>query len=285
MKVLILGANGLIGSSLLKHIADRNEHELLGTVRDVTVANGLPLKFRNKVIPGIDALCKSTLLNLYKSYKPDVVINCVGITKHTEKAFTKQQIIKTNSVLPHFLSSISADFEARLIHISTDCVFSGKIGGYDEEQVPDCADLYGKSKALGELLEPRDTIIRTSSIGHEWNTKYGLLEWFLSQKKRCFGFTHAIFSGLTSNLLAQTITDLVLPNHSLAGLYNVGSEPISKYDLLKLIADVYGHNVDVLPKDELKINRSLDFSKFAASTGYIATGWRAQIENMRDLGR
>jgi dTDP-4-dehydrorhamnose reductase len=169
---------------------------------------------------------------------------------------------------------------SRLIHISTDCVFSGEKGGYVESDFADAKDVYGKSKALGEIDCPKAITLRTSTIGHELNSAYGLLDWFLSQDEHCRGFRRAIFSGLPTVVLAQIIRDVVIPRKELSGIYHVAAQPINKYDLLKLIATEYGKSISIRPDDSFVLDRSLSAAKFNAATGYIPPEWPELIRLM-----
>jgi dTDP-4-dehydrorhamnose reductase len=167
-----------------------------------------------------------------------------------------------------------------LIHISTDCVFSGEKGGYVESDFADARDVYGKSKALGEVDYPHAVTLRTSTIGHELKSEYGLLDWFLSQQGRCKGYTRAIFSGLPTVVFAQVVRDVVIPHEKLSGLYHVAAKSINKFDLLNLIADVYGKDIEIVPDEKLVIDRSLDANRFRLATGYVAPEWSDLIKWM-----
>jgi dTDP-4-dehydrorhamnose reductase len=170
--------------------------------------------------------------------------------------------------------------DARLIHISTDCVFSGKKGRYIEGDLPDAFDVYGKTKALGEVTYSKALTLRTSTIGHELQSQFGLLDWFLAQDQVCKGYTRAIFSGLPSVVFAQVMRDFVIPNEEMFGLYHVGASPIDKFSLLKLIADAYGKKIEIVPDEVFEMDRSLDSSRFYAATGYQPPEWPELIKTM-----
>ena len=209
-----------------------------------------------------------------------MVVNCAGLTKHKPEVEDPLISIPINTLMPHRLAGLCKLVGARLIHISTDCVFSGEKGGYIENDFADARDVYGKSKALGEVHYPHTITLRTSTIGHELQSKYGLLDWFLSQEGRCKGYTRAIFSGLPTVVFAQIVRDVVIPHTELSGLYHVAAKPITKFDLLKLIADVYGKTIDMVPDDKLMIDRSLDAKRFQSATGYVAPEWPDLIKLM-----
>jgi dTDP-4-dehydrorhamnose reductase len=204
----------------------------------------------------------------------------VGLTKHKPGAEDPLVSVPINTLLPHHLSHLCNLVGARLIHISTDCVFSGKKGNYVEEDSTDAVDVYGKSKALGEVISSNAITLRTSTIGHELYTKYGLLEWFLSQTDECAGYSRAIFSGLPSNFLAQVIRDFVIPNRNLSGLYHVAADPIDKYKLLQLISKTYSKDIKIRLDETFVIDRSLNCDKFKVATGYSSLNWPTLIEMM-----
>jgi dTDP-4-dehydrorhamnose reductase len=189
--------------------------------------------------------------------------------------------LPVNTLAPHRLAGLSKLVDARFIHISTDCVFSGKKGSYTEDDLPDAIDLYGKSKALGEVDYPNTITLRTSTIGHELNTKHGLLEWFLSQNESCKGFSRAIFSGLPTVVFAKIIRDIVIPNNKLSGLYHVAASSINKFDLLKIIANKYNKAINIVDDEQLIMDRSLDSTKFESATGYKAPEWTELIDLMK----
>ena len=208
------------------------------------------------------------------------MINCVGLIKQLADAEDPLQAIPINSLLPHRLSKLCELIGARLVHMSTDCVFAGDKGGYRESDPSDARDLYGRSKFLGEVAYPHTVTVRTSIIGHELQSAHGLVEWFLLQKGQCKGFTRTIFSGLPTVVLAQIIRDVLIPRAGLHGVYHVAAQSISKYDLLRLIAAVYGKSIDVAPDDHLINDRSLNADRFREATGYVAPDWQSLIKLM-----
>lgn len=279
MRILVLGSQGLIGRTIFRVLSDAPSLKVFGVVRceRVHVASQ---KYSGNIICGVDVLDESKLINAFSYVKPEVVINCVGLTKHKDNGFQPFQTIKINSLYPHFLSQISKIFDARLIHLSTDCVFSGKRGFYSEADVPDADDLYGRSKVLGEVSYGDSLTIRTSTIGHELDSSSGLLNWFLSQNDRCSGYSRAIFSGLPTVVLAEVLRDYVLNNKSIKGLYHIAAEPINKYDLLKLIAKQYNKKIKIEIDDNFEINRSLNSQKFNDITDFHCPDWPNLIEQM-----
>jgi dTDP-4-dehydrorhamnose reductase len=211
------------------------------------------------------------------------VINCVGLVKQLADANDPLQAVPINTLLPHRLAALCKATGARLVHISTDCVFSGEKGGYRESDFPDAYDLYGRSKLLGEVDYPHAITLRTSIIGRELSGHRSLVGWFLAQQGTVQGFTGAIFSGLPTMELARVINEYVLPRPDLHGLYHVATQPINKYDLLKLVAKTYGKDTEIVPSDRLTIDRSLNADRFREATGYVAPEWSVLVQNMHDF--
>lgn len=280
MKVLVIGASGMIGSTVLRVLSEKNEWEVFGSVRDASVQPFFLPSIGERLLTGIDVERSDSLIRVLDKIRPDVVVNCAGLTKHKPEAEDPLVSIPINTLMPHRLAGMCKLVGARLIHVSTDCVFSGEKGSYTEDDFADARDVYGKSKALGEVYYPHAITLRTSTIGHELRSEYGLLDWFLSQEGQCKGYTRAIFSGLPTVVFAQVVRDVVIPHAELSGLYHVAAKPIDKFNLLKLIADVYGKIIDIVPDDKLVIDRSLDAKRFQSATGYIAPEWPELINLM-----
>jgi len=234
----------------------------------------------DKLVDGIDAEKYDALVRMFARVRPDVVVNCIGLTKHHKEAEDLQLALPLNALLPHRMADLCAVAGARLIHVSTDCVFAGTKGNYAETDAPDAVDVYGKSKHLGEVDYPHAVTLRTSTIGHELQSAYGLLEWFLAQQASCKGFNRAIFSGLPNTEFARVVRDMVIPRPELRGLYHVGAEPIGKNELLKLIAKAYGKQIEIFRDDEFSIDRSLNSRRFNQATGYKAAAWPELIQAM-----
>lgn len=213
--------------------------------------------------------------------QPDVIINAVGIIKQLPSSTDVIKTLKINSIFPHQLAQLAQTTGARLITISTDCVFNGRRGNYTEEDISDAEDLYGKSKNLGEVSASNCLTIRTSIIGRELRTSHSLVEWFFSNRgKKVKGFTEAIYSGFPTVILAGIISDLIENHKNLQGLYHVSSEPINKFDLLCLLKRFYKVRVEIEPFADFKIDRSLDSTKFRNETGFVPFGWEEMVEIM-----
>jgi len=280
VKILVFGANGMIGRMVVRVFSEKKEWEVIGTVRREPPESLLSDRGKVRILDGIDAANFDVLAKLMSVVSPDLVVNCAGLTKHRLEAEEPLSAIPVNSLFPHRLAALCNLIDARLIHVSTDCVFSGSKGGYTEGDLPDAVDIYGRSKALGEVSSTNSITLRTSTIGHEFNTRFGLLEWFLSREVRCKGFTRAIFSGLPTVVFAQVMRDVVAPRRELSGLFHVASSPINKFELLRLIATVYGKKIEIEPDGDLILDRSLKADRFRAATGYVAPGWEELVETM-----
>ena len=279
MKIVVLGASGMIGNAMLRVLSEHKDMQVIGTVRSKNEISYFPSIIGSHILDGIDLLEQDAVSQLLAKTKPHVVINCAGLTKHLPEGNNPTTAIAMNALLPHRLAHGCDRVGARLIHISTDCVFSGQRGDYLETDRADADDIYGRSKRLGEVEQPGHLTLRTSTIGHENHTKFGLLEWFLAQNA-CKGFKRAIFSGLPSFVFARIVRDVILPDLKLTGIYHVSAAPIAKYELLKLIADTYGHRVDLAVDQEFVIDRSLNSTKFSNATGYQAPAWPELIQMM-----
>lgn len=283
LRILILGASGMLGNSLYRYFRDSTNHTVIGASRNAIVAPSMGQTSNATLVSGVDVENIDALIQVLNKYRPDIVINCVGIIKQRDDADHPLTALPINALLPHRLSQLCDLLRSRLIHISTDCVFSGKKGLYAEEDIPDAYDLYGRSKLLGEVDAPHAITIRTSLIGHELHSKRSLVDWFLSQSGTVLGYRKAIFSGFPTVEIARIIDQYILPNPSLTGLTQISAEPIDKYTLLSLIKEIYSKNIEIQSDDKVAIDRSLDSSRFRKLTGYQPPCWRELISAMRDF--
>ncbi len=281
LKILVLGASGMIGNAVLRTMIEHSRWKVWGSIRNGDARRYFSPQVGESLIEDIDLNNWDCVTRLFEKIRPDVVINCAGLTKHKVQADNPLTALPINALMPHRMANLCRLVDARFIHVSTDCVFSGDSGSYKETDLTDARDIYGKSKALGEVVDGGVITLRTSTIGHELRTRDGLLEWFLAQEGSCKGYTKAIFSGMPSVLFAKVIRDVVIPNENLFGLYHVGAEPIDKFSLLELIAQAYGKDIEIAPDENLVINRSLDTEKFRQATGYVAPSWIDMIALMR----
>jgi dTDP-4-dehydrorhamnose reductase len=274
-----LGATGMLGNAVMQVLSSTNfEMDVHGTLRSSRGLHLFPAQMRTRLIPNIDVTRDDDVIAVLVEVRPDVVINCTGIVKQLNESKEPLVVLPLNALFPHRLSRLCQLARARLIHISTDCVFSGDKGGYREDDQPDATDLYGISKRLGEVAGDHAVTLRTSIIGHELQGTHSLLDWFLNQKGKVSGYTEAYFSGLPTNELARVIAEHVIPNEKLNGLYHVSADRISKHDLLKIVADVYDHHIEIEPSGSLQIDRSLNSDRFRQASGYVPPVWRDLIK-------
>jgi len=284
VRVLILGATGMLGSTLLRFFASKKHIDIAGTIRSNQGKTFFTADLWNKLIPGIDVENVESVNYAFELFKPDIVINCVGIVKQLNESDDPLVAIPINSLLPHQLADLCTKQQARLIHFSTDCVFSGAKGLYLEGDFPDANDLYGRSKYLGEVAGKTNVLtLRTSIIGHELSGAHSLVNWFLSQNDPIKGYSKAIFSGLPTVEIARILDEFVFTNPSLNGVYHLSGFPINKFDLLTLIAKTYNKEIVINLDDKVKIDRSLDSSRFRNSTGFMPKKWPQLIQEMHQF--
>ncbi|QJW46980.1 SDR family oxidoreductase [bacterium BFN5] len=280
-KVLILGGSGMLGHTLFLCLSEDADLDVYATVRSAhELSSWLPSDRMKKVRSHVDVQQIENLVNVFAEVKPDILINCVGIIKQVTAAKDPLSSITVNALLPHRIASLCGATGARMIHISTDCVFDGKKGDYTEEDISNADDLYGRTKYLGEVTYPHCITLRTSIIGHELKGNYGLLEWFLNQKTPVRGFRNVIYSGFPTIELSRIIRDYIIPHPKLTGLYHLSTNPISKYELLKLINIQYEKNLFIEAEDSIRLDRSLDSSLFRFRTGYIPPTWPELVSIM-----
>lgn len=285
MKILILGGSGMLGHQLWLHF--HATHETWVTVRrSADQFMRLGLFDKAHIVEGADANSFDSIAGAIRHIKPDVVLNCVGIVKQLKEAKSAVASISINSLLPHRLGAICAEIGARLILFSTDCVFSGRRGSYSEADNPDPIDLYGRSKLLGEVLSEAHVVtIRSSIIGRELGTAHSLIDWFLSQNgKKIKGFTRAMYTGVTTLEMARVVELILTKQPSLSGLWQVASEPISKYHLLTLAKDAFQLQIEIEPDPAFYCDRSLVGTRFNEQTGYRPPTWQEMIRELADSG-
>lgn len=272
MKVLVIGATGMLGYSIFSNLSELSNLDVYGTVRSVKgVEHFFPST--DKLIPNIDVKDFETLENALLDTKPDVVINCIGLIKQHDVSKQHVEAIEINALLPHKIALLCDSLQARLVHFSTDCVFDGKEGNYSEFDLPTATDLYGKSKYLGEVDYGKHVTLRTSIIGHELKSSVSLIDWFLGQEGFVKGFSKAIFSGLPTAYVAKVLADYVIPNLSLSGLYQLSVDPIDKHSLISKVAHVYNKQIEIERFEDFVLDRSLDSAKFREETGFVPPSW------------
>ncbi len=279
-RVLVLGGSGMLGHKVWQVFRERFDAWI--TLRSGLGAFGRFALFDpGRTLPDVDAVNFDSILRAVGTVHPDVVVNTIGIIKQRAEARDPIVSLGVNSLFPHRLALLCRSAGVRLIHISTDCVFSGRQGNYKETDPADADDLYGRSKLLGEPQEASSLTIRTSLIGRELEGALGLVEWFLNSTERSVrGYVHAIFSGFPTVVFSEILADIIEKHPSLSGLSHVSSDPVSKFDLLRLIADAYGRNIDIKPCPDVRVDRSLDSSRFRAITGFAPRPWPEMIRRM-----
>jgi dTDP-4-dehydrorhamnose reductase len=280
MKVLIFGGSGMLGHKLVQRW--KNDFDVRTTIRgDLQSFAQTDIFDKDKTIENIDVENYEQTAEIINRIMPDVIVNAVGIIKQITEANDVINTLTINSIFPYQLAKEAKKIGARLICISTDCVFNGKKGNYNEDDAPDAFDLYGKSKNLGEVTSENCLTLRTSIIGRELQTGPSLLEWFLSNEgKKVKGYKDAVFSGFPTIIFADILADLIKNHRNLNGLYHLSSEPINKYDLLELLKSAYGANIEIGASDEVKIDRSLDSAKLRNATGFAPLSWGEMIKIM-----
>lgn len=279
MRVLILGAYGMLGHKLAQRLSA--DFEVSATCRQRQPAWDALLGSRVTLIEGVTVENFDSVVEAVAQARPEVVINCIGVIKQQAKAKQALPSISINALFPHQLAALGRAARFRLIHFSTDCVFSGRQGHYRQEDVPDPVDLYGRSKLLGEVSDPGCLTIRSSIIGRELGSAHGLLEWFLRQHgQRIRGFQKAIYSGFSTLEMSRIVALVLTRFPNLDGVWQVASQPISKYDLLNLIKRRLSLDVQIDPDRDFVCDRSLDGSRFAQATGYRAPEWAVMVDEM-----
>lgn len=278
-RVLVVGATGMLGHEAIKVLSP--DFEVWGACRSPEALPDLGVP-ASRILGGLDATDRAGAYSMIERVRPDVVLNAVGIVKQRADAKAAIPSIEVNSLWPHLLADACAQHGARMIHVSTDCVFSGSRGMYVETDVPDAFDLYGRSKLLGEVADRENAVtLRTSIIGWQIDKPTGLVGWFAEHRdEQLKGFTKAVFSGLTTRALTEVIRDVVLPDAALSGLWHLSVDPIDKYTLLTKLAGYLGWDVDISPSEDLVIDRSLDSTRFRERTGWTPPGWDELLEEL-----
>lgn len=271
----------MLGSALLKKLSKNSEYLVYGTLRNKAHIQFFPTALHNQFIIQRNEELLDFCSRIIKEIKPNLVINCIGMIKQLKPDEDLRNTFLINSLLPHSLASYCKDMKSHLIHFSTDCVFNGKSENYSEESPHNAEDVYGISKSLGEVSYKNSLTIRTSIIGHELKNKKSLLEWFLGESQEVQGFKNAVFSGLPTNELAAIIEEKIIQRELINGIFNISSEPISKFDLLQLIKRIYNKEIIINPEYSFVINRSLDSSRFRQLTGFKPKSWEEMIISMK----
>lgn len=281
MKILILGGTGMLGHRLFLNL--RQSHDVWVTTRFDNTLPNIPEFSADRVLTWNNARNIEKMGETISKLHPAVVINCIGVVKQSQEAKDAESSIYVNSLFPHQLARVCRWSGVRMIHISTDCVFSGDYGNYVESDLTDATDLYGKTKSLGEVTDYNCITIRTSFIGSEIRKlKLGLFEWFMAQRGDIDGYINSWFSGMTTDELANVIDKHILPNPDMSGLWHVTGKAISKYSLLVKLKEILSRdNININPAQLPDCNRILDSTKFQRVTGYVPKSWDEMISEMK----
>jgi dTDP-4-dehydrorhamnose reductase len=279
-RALILGGTGMLGHALWAECSGRLD--AFATIRGDELdaraaAAGLDPE---RTLIGVRAEKPESVERALDATGAEVAVNCIGVVKQRVAESGPVATVQANALFPHQLAAACEARGVRLIHLSTDCVYSGRRGAYGEDDQPDPVDLYGRSKLAGEPQTPGSVTVRTSMLGREVATRHGLLEWLLAQRERVPGYTRAIFSGPTTPVLARALTDVIELWPDLEGTWHIGAEPISKHDLLVLLRDAFELELEIEPDDGVAVDRSLDPSRFRAATGWTAPDWEAMAAEL-----
>ncbi|MDD0852524.1 SDR family oxidoreductase [Halobacteriovorax sp. GB3] len=280
MKILVIGGTGMLGHRLWSSLS--KNHDVYATVRNkVSELNHLPHIDLEKAITDVDVNNLNSVEEAIKKIGPDYVLNCVGIIKQIDASKNHITSIKINSLLPHELTSICEKYNSKLVHFSTDCVFDGAEGFYNEQHQSNATDLYGRSKFLGEVDYSKHCLtMRTSIIGREIFPKGSLIEWFLSQEGEIKGFDKAIYTGYPTETIARILDSIVFKNPDLSGVLNVASPKISKFDLLNLVKDHFGKEITIHKNSDFVLDRSLDGKIFNEKTGFNPPSWEELVKDL-----
>lgn len=279
MRILILGGDGMLGHQLFKRL--RMGHDARVTLkREIGAYKGYGIFSPKNAYANVNVRETDRLLEVVSDFHPEAVINAVGVVKQRSSSNEFLSSLEINGLLPHRLSTLCGAINARLLHMSTDCVFSGRKGGYTESDPSDAEDLYGKTKYLGEVTGSHCITFRTSIIGRELSRKKSLLEWFLAQKGHVEGFKNAIFSGFTTIELSNIVEKILVDFPNASGIYHVSSDPITKFDLLTLIKKTLGLSVEIDANEEFRCDRSLDSTRFRREFNYTPPTWESMINEL-----
>jgi dTDP-4-dehydrorhamnose reductase len=284
MKILVLGGTGMLGHKMFQYLRQQfpdtwctvrhQEDDLWLQQIDIFTSGNVLWNVNVEDFAGLEALVMR--------HRPEVIVNCVGVIKQRSDAKASIPSITINALLPHKLSEFSQRWGGRLIHFSTDCVFSGRKGDYSETDSSDAEDIYGKTKYLGEVAMGNALTIRTSIIGREIAHFKSLVEWFLAQKHmKIMGYTRAFYSGVTTNYMAVVISRIIREHPELTGLHHVTSSTITKYELLLLLREAFGVDVEISPDDNFYCNRSMRGDRFVSATGIQTPQWPELVARLR----
>jgi len=280
--IMIIGSTGMLGSQITSYFCKIKDYNIICVIKNKKKFSLLKIKHDKLNVKVCNLVDIKKLEKLVKKNKLDYLINCVGMVKQIMNSDNRKLTYFLNVTIPKKLSKLASSQNFKLIHFSTDCVFSGTKGNYSEKNKPDCKDFYGITKLKGEVKSNNTINLRTSIIGHELNTKIGLLEWFLDSKKKVYGFKNTIFSGLTTLEIAKFLdTYIIRKNKIKSGLFHLSSKPINKFSLLKIISKIYNKNILITPENSIKCDRSLNSSKLKKIVKYKSKSWQKMLIELK----
>ena len=272
MKILILGSTGVLGSTLNLFLKSKKLNPFFITRKKKFKSHRYLKDFTNY----------KKLKKIITDINPEIIINCIGVTKFHGDYDNIKNTKFINTKLPIYLSNFCLKKKIFFLHISTDCVFLGNKGNYSDLSKKDAKDLYGLTKNKGEVKNKFSSTIRTSFIGPEKNSNKSLFSWFLGQKNQVNGFSQAFFSGLTSVELSKIIYKyFILKNDFYNQIINIGGKKISKYHLLKIIKIIFNKRIKIKNYSKFKIDRSLNSSKFRKLSNYKLPTWVYLIKELK----
>lgn len=282
MRVLILGAAGMIGHRVWLEARKEWGSNVFGVVRKSKEVYGRYEIFDKNIYDLQDVSNWASLEKILEEVRPDWIINAIGITIRKPEVTNLDAVLEINSFLPHRLVKWAQRNSAKVIHFSTDCVFNGNAGKYSESSNPTATDNYGKTKFLGEITDASGLTLRFSCIGRELESHTELLDWFLFQEaKTVKGFKNAIYSGVTTHVVASEVVKIIKYHPELNGIFQLSSTPISKYDLLCLIKDEFKLDVDIQQSVDYVSDKSLNSHKYSLATGFSAPSWTEMLKSLR----
>ncbi|WP_018500172.1 dTDP-4-dehydrorhamnose reductase family protein [Parafrankia discariae] len=277
MRVLVLGGDGMLGGELVRWLV--RDHDVTATVRATAPSCPPPA---DRVFTGVDVRRRDTMVDVFVAARPDAVVNAVSLAGRHAQAGGELPAIEVNALFPHRLARLCRAAGARLVHVSTDRVFSGRLGDYHEEDVPDPVDVHGMTRLLGEVREPGTLTLRTSVVGlAAAPVASGLVERFLAAKGEVPGPRRVVHSALTTAEFARFVHLVLVGHPDLTGIWHLGSEPISQFDLLTMLAERLGRrDVRITPSDGEVRNRALSARRLRSVTGYRPPGWPVLVDEL-----
>ena len=284
MKVMILGGAGMLGHQVyLKLKTEFGATNVAITLRKTKQHYDKFGIFKEAVaFDELDVLNFPQVEVALNKFKPDYIINCIGLTLRKKELGDVEKCIQVNSMLPHRLAKWGELNNSRVIHFSTDCVFDGKKGNYTEKDIPTADDLYGQSKFLSEIIYPNSLTIRLSVVGRELEGKTEFIEWFLSHKgKSVNGFAGVNYSGLSTNVVAKELIRIIKNYPKISGTYQMASEPMNKFDILKIVNEIYQTKTEIKESADYKNDKTLNCDLYTQLTGFKKPSWKSMIAEMK----